>query len=180
MNQNEHEVIEFWKKAGHESWFKKSDAFDEEIHEKFGDLWQKAANGELDDWQKTAEGSLALLLLLDQFSRNMFRNDARAFSCDHKALNIAKNAVKLGFDEKIEKSLRAFFYLPFEHSEDIDDQEQSLKLFKKLGDDSFYRYAQIHEDIIKRFGRFPHRNGVLHRKTTTEEQKFLDSGGFAG
>jgi uncharacterized protein (DUF924 family) len=143
-----------------------------------------AARGEYDAWAKTAEGALALLILLDQFPRNLYRKSAHAFATDPKARGIARAAIAEGFDRQVEPLLRPFFYLPFEHSEDLADQEACVALCERLaqetGDEETLKWARLHLDIIARFGRFPHRNAVLGRTTTPEERAFLDEGGFAG
>jgi uncharacterized protein (DUF924 family) len=174
------EVIAFWREAGPERWFKKDDSFDEEIRSRFLGLHERAATGELKDWENSAEGTLALLLLFDQFPRNMFRGTARAFATDELARAITASALLKGFDAQVAPDMRAFFYLPFEHSEDLADQERGIALYKAAGDDDGLKWAHIHADIIRRFGRFPHRNPILGRTTTPEEQAFLDGGGFAG
>jgi uncharacterized protein (DUF924 family) len=174
-----HDVVTFWREAGPERWFEKDTVFDEEIKRRFLATHEAAAAGKLHDWENTAEGALALLILLDQFPRNMFRNSARAYATDPLARAIAAGALVKGFDS-VFPDLRSFFYLPFEHSEDLADQERALALYKAAGDTDNLKWAEIHADIIRRFGRFPHRNAVLGRATTPEEQAFLDSGGFAG
>ena len=126
------------------------------------------------------EGALALLILLDQFPRNMFRGAARAFATDPLARAIAAGALLKGFDAQVPPEMRGFFYLPFMHSEDLADQERCVALYQAAGDADGLKWAQEHADIIRRFGRFPHRNAVLGRASTPEEQAFLDSGGFAG
>ena len=150
------------------------------IHERFFDTYEAAATGKLSDWEHSAQGALALLILLDQFPRNMFRGDARAFATDPLARAITAGAIIRGFDSQVPNELRGFFYLPFEHSEDLADQERCIALNKAAGDTENLKWAEIHADIIRRFGRFPHRNAALGRATTPEEQAFLDGGGFAG
>ncbi|MDI3469161.1 MAG: putative transmembrane protein [Pseudolabrys sp.] len=174
-----HDVVTFWREAGPDRWFKKDTAFDETIKQRFLATYEAAATGRLGDWESTAEGALALLILLDQFPRNMFRNSARAFATDPLARAVTAGALVKGFDSAF-PDLRSFFYLPFEHSEDMADQERAVALYKAAGDAGNLKWAEIHADIIRRFGRFPHRNAVLGRTTTPEEQAFLDSGGFAG
>ena len=174
------EVVRFWQEAGPDRWFTKNDAFDTEIRERFFDTYEAAAAGKLSDWEQCAQGALALLILLDQFPRNMFRGDARAFATDPLARAVAAGGIVRGFDGQVPKELRGFFYLPFEHSEDIADQERCIAFNKAIGDAEGLKWAEIHADIIRRFGRFPHRNAVLGRTTTPEEQAFLDGGGFAG
>jgi uncharacterized protein (DUF924 family) len=174
------DVVAFWRGAGHERWYKKDAAFDEDIRRRFLATHEAAAEGRLRDWEATAEGALALLILLDQFPRNMFRGDARTFAADPLARAIAAGALVRGFDALVPPEMRAFFYLPFEHSEDMADQERALTLYKAGGDADGLKWAELHADIIRRFGRFPHRNAALGRATTPEEQAFLDGGGFAG
>jgi uncharacterized protein (DUF924 family) len=174
------DIVSFWQNAGPDRWFKKDTAFDDEIRERFLTTHEAAATGQLSGWEHNVEGALALLILLDQFPRNMFRGEARAFATDPVARAIAAGAIVRGFDSQVPKELRNFFYLPFEHSEDIADQERCISFNKAAGDAENLKWAEIHADIIRRFGRFPHRNTVLGRATTPEEQAFLDSGGFAG
>jgi uncharacterized protein (DUF924 family) len=174
------DVLAFWTKAGPDNWYKKDDAFDAAIRDSFLSTYEAAADGRLSDWQKTPSSALALVILLDQFPRNMFRGSARAFAADPLAREIADKAIRSGFDKAVAKELRAFFYLPFMHSEDIADQEYCVELCRTLGDKENIKYAEIHAEIIRRFGRFPHRNPVLGRETTPEEMAFLQSGGFAG
>ena len=174
------DVVAFWRDAGPERWFKKDANFDDEIRARFLKLHEAAAAGQLTAWEATAEGALALLILLDQFPRNMFRGDARAFASDPLARAIAAGALVRGFDAQVPGSMRGFFYLPFEHSENLTDQERCVAFHKAIGDADGLKWAEIHADIIRRFGRFPHRNAVLGRATTPEEQEFLDGGGFAG
>lgn len=180
MTETPAEVIAFWREAGPERWFEKNEVFDEAVRARFLALHERAAAGELKDWENSAEGTLALLLLFDQFPRNMFRGTARAFATDELARAIAAGALLKGFDAQVPSDLRTFLYLPFEHSEDMADQERGLALYTAAGDQDDLKWAQIHADIIRRFGRFPHRNAALGRGTTPEEQAFLDAGGFAG
>jgi len=174
------EVVAFWREAGADKWFTKDVAFDEDIRRRFLPTHEAAASGKLAAWEQTAEGALALLILLDQFPRNMFRGQARAFATDPSALAVTAHAIIRGFDSQVPAELRGFFYLPFEHSENLADQEHGLALYKAAGDADGLKWAEVHADIIRRFGRFPHRNAVLGRATTPEEQAFLDGGGFAG
>jgi uncharacterized protein (DUF924 family) len=180
MTAHLNDVISFWRQAGPEKWFKKVDAFDEAIRLKFEPTHHRAARGEYDAWAETAEGALALLILLDQFPRNLFRGSAHQFATDPKARAVARAAVERGFDREVEPVLRNFFYLPFEHSEDLADQDFSIALCTEAGDADNLKWAVLHRDIIARFGRFPHRNAALARVTTPEEQEFLDEGGFSG
>ncbi len=174
------DVVAFWQSAGPERWFKKDAGFDDEIRRRFLGLHEAAAAAKVADWEATAQGALALLILLDQFPRNMFRGQARAFATDPLARAIAAGALVRGYDAQVPGTLRGFFYLPFEHSEELADQQRAVAFYKAIGDADGLKWAEIHADIIRRFGRFPHRNAVLGRVTTPEEQAFLDSGGFAG
>jgi uncharacterized protein (DUF924 family) len=173
-------VLAFWRAAGPDKWFEKDTAFDEDIRVRFLETYEVAAAGQLSGWEQTVEGALALTIVLDQFPRNMFRDDARTYAADPQARAVAERALKRGFDQKVPLSDRQFFYLPFEHSEAIGDQERSCALVAATGDADLLKWAQLHADIIRRFGRFPHRNAVLGRTTTPEEQAFLDAGGFKG
>ena len=174
------DVVAFWRAAGADRWFKKDTSFDEEIRRRFLAASEAAAAGKLSHWEQTAEGALALLILVDQFPRNMFRGDARAFASDALARAITAGAIVRGFDSQVPAEMRAFFYVPFEHSENLADQERGIVLYKAAGDAEGLKWAELHADIIRRFGRFPHRNAVLGRVSTPAEQEFLDSGGFAG
>ncbi|WLG37373.1 DUF924 family protein [Pseudomonas rhodesiae] len=174
-----HSVIDFWKSAGPKRWFAKSAAFDATFRDRFYATHLQAARRELEGWLDSAEGALALLILLDQFPRNAFRGTAHMFATDPLARLYAERLLDAGLDQQVEPALRAFCYLPFEHSENPADQQRSLDLNQHL-DASTYHWAKEHARIIERFGRFPHRNAVLARVTTAEEQTFLDAGGFAG
>jgi uncharacterized protein (DUF924 family) len=178
--QTPEEVIAFWRAAGSKKWFHKDADFDREIAARFLPAHEAAAAGRLVDWEATPDGAFALLLLLDQFPRNMFRGSARAFATDPLARAVADRAIAHGFDMRAPDAERNFFYLPFTHSENPADQERSLELARRLSDGGSAKYAEIHADVIRRFGRFPHRNAVLGRLTTAAEQAFLDAGGFAG
>lgn len=172
-------VVAFWRDAGPDRWFQKDDSFDRSFAERFGDLHGEAAAGRLDGWLATPEGALALVLLLDQFPRNCFRGTSAVYATDAKARQTTEAALSAGHDRAVEPELRLFFYLPFAHSEDPADQERSVALIAPLGPEQA-RHAEGHRDIVRRFGRFPHRNAILGRETTAEEQRFLDEGGFAG
>ena len=184
MAATPHDVIGFWRSAGPPQWFAAKPAFDDAIRLKFEPVHHAAARGAYDRWAESAEGALALLILLDQFPRNLYRHSAHAFATDPKARAVARAAVAEGFDRATEALLRRFFYLPFEHSEDLADQEAGValceRLAKEAGDVDTLKWAKVHRDIIARFGRFPHRNPMLGRTTTAEEQAWLDDGGFAG
>jgi uncharacterized protein (DUF924 family) len=173
-------ILAFWREAGEEKWFKKDAAFDDNIRTHFLQTYEAAAAGRLADWETAADGALALVIVLDQFPRNMFRDDPRTYASDELARAVAGRALERGFDQKVSLSDRQFFYLPFEHSEALPDQDRCCALFAATGDADKLQWARAHADIIRRFGRFPHRNPVLGRATTPEEQAFLDAGGFKG
>lgn len=172
-------VVAFWRKAGPDKWFEKNPGFDDQFRSTFLALHERAAAGELESWTTTAEGALGLILLLDQFPRNCFRGTTQVYETDPLSRRMARKALDAGFDREVEPEIRVFFYLPFSHSEDLADQELALAKNKELGD-LYLKHAQGHYDIVKRFGRFPHRNAIFGRQTTPEEQAFLDAGGFAG
>lgn len=174
------EVLALWRDAGPEKWFKKDDVFDRQIAERFRALHADAASGRLDDWAQTPDGALALLILLDQFSRNLHRGSPQTYVQDEKAREIARRAVEAGFDRQVEADLRKFFYMPFMHSESIVDHDRCVALSHALGDADTFKFARHHQKIVRRFGRFPHRNAILGRHTTPAEQAFIDGGGFAG
>jgi uncharacterized protein (DUF924 family) len=174
------EILAFWRDAGRDRWYASDDAFDAEVRRRYLDLWQKAAAGELLSWEASDDGMLALVIVLDQFPRNMFRGDGQTYSSDHLAREVARRAISRGADARIDPSLREFLYTPFMHSEHLPDQLHCVELFRKSGNAENLKYAEQHADIIRRFGRFPHRNRVLGRATTPDEQAFLDDGGFSG
>lgn len=174
------DVLRFWTDAGPKRWFRKDAAFDAGFRERFLPSHEAARRGALAAWTRTSGDCLALLVLLDQFPRNAFRGTARAWSTDALARLVAQHALAQGFDRDApDDDLRNFFYLPFMHSEWLPDQERALVLTRTLQGDQ-PRFAQVHHDIVRRFGRFPHRNALLGRRTTPAEQAFLDQGGFAG
>ncbi|MBZ5714686.1 DUF924 family protein [Nannocystis pusilla] len=168
-------VLEFWfSPRVRPKWFVRSDELDHEIRETFGELHARAAAGALDGWAASPRGALALVILLDQFPRNMFRGTAEAFASDAKAREIAKLALEAGLDHDLSQEERLFLYLPLEHSEDLADQERCVELMRALDETPLWHdYAVRHRDIIARFGRFPHRNAILGRDSTAEECEFL-------
>jgi uncharacterized protein (DUF924 family) len=178
------DITGFWTAAGPAKWFAHKAAFDDAIRLKFEPVHHAAARGEYAAWGETAEGALALLLLLDQFPRNLYRGSAHAYATDPLARSIARAAAEAGFDRRVSSDLRFFFYMPFMHSEAIADQDRSFALLEaydaETGEIDQLKSAVMHRDVIRRFGRFPHRNAALGRETTPEEQAFLDEGGFAG
>jgi uncharacterized protein (DUF924 family) len=185
------EVLDFWFGRSNSpefgqiqnKWFEKDLAFDEEVRSRFLSQYELAASGQLDSWQESPENCLALIILLDQFPRNMFRGAPQAFATDSKALSVAKHAVNNNFDRELLPIQRWFIYLPFEHSENLEHQHKSLELFTRLqnesGIESVVDYAIRHLEIIERFGRFPHRNQMLGRETTPAEAEFLKQPGSA-
>jgi len=173
-------VVEFWMLAGEERWFTKDAAFDGALAVRFGGALKQARLGVFDHWGETPEGALGLVILLDQVSRNTHRNSPLAFAGDAKALALAKTSVSRGYHQKLIAPLAMWLLMPFEHAEDLDAQNRCVALFRTLGLHDVVYYAQMHFDIIARFGRFPHRNPVLGRKSTVAELAFLQAGGFAG
>lgn len=179
MNES-NDVISFWKNAGYEKWFSRDDAFDAAFDQRFRGLHFRAARRELEGWMGDAEGALALILLLDQFPRNCFRQSAHSYATDGLARYYATRAIEAGFDAQVDPVLKIFFYMPYEHAEALEDQQRSLDLFRATGDENYIKYAQLHYDLIARFGRFPHRNEAMGRVSTQEERDYLASGGFSG
>jgi uncharacterized protein (DUF924 family) len=172
------EIIDFWfSPETRPHWFTASEAFDKAVRAHFGALYERAYAGQLDDWASTPHGALALILLLDQVPRNVFRGTARAFASDREALAFAQKAVSAGFDSDVAKDQRLFFYLPFQHAEDRAIQDEAVRLVAALGDEENTGYARRHRDIIHRFGRFPHRNPQLGRTSTETEIEFLKQPG---
>jgi uncharacterized protein (DUF924 family) len=171
------DVIGFWRDAGPAKWFQGGSAFDAACRERFLDLHHAAARREHEHWMDTADGALALLILLDQIPRNIYRGSGHAFATDALALHYANRALQAALDQQVDADLRAFVYLPFEHSEDIADQHRAVALFEPLGNAEYTKYAIAHLEVIQRFGRFPHRNHALGRVNTPEEQAWLDAGG---
>lgn len=170
-----HDVIAFWQGVGEKKWFAVDPKLDAEIRKRFEATWRKARDGKLADWKQSAEGALALLILLDQFPRNMFRGKADSFSTDENARELARFALVRGYDFAFPMALRAFFYLPFMHSENLSDQDLCVKLIaERLGTSSVnHPFALGHRDVIVRFGRFPARNVALGRRSTAAEKAFI-------
>ncbi|MDQ4127499.1 MAG: DUF924 domain-containing protein [Actinomycetota bacterium] len=180
------EVLSFWfgreGEPGYgefrDAWFQKDPAFDERVRERFGPLYERAAAGELDGWREDARSCLALVICLDQFPRNMFRGDGRTHAADGKALETARYAVERAHDRELPPFQRMFVYMPFMHSENLEDQRRSVELFGRLaqtpGAPDVTSYAVGHKEIVERFARFPHRNEILGRETTPEEAEFLE------
>lgn len=173
-------IVSFWRKAGPDKWFVQDESLDQAVRSRFLRAYEAAASGDLADWEESAIGALALLLLMDQFPRNMFRGEQRAFATDPLARAIADRAVTRGFDQATDPAMRQFFYLPFMHSEALIDQERSVRLYEALGEAEQLRHAMEHRDVVQRFGRFPHRNQALGRETSLAEQGFLERGPRGG
>ncbi len=173
------EVLDFWFADGMAArWFESDPAFDAEVREKLGEVHEQAARGALDGWQESGAGAVALCILLDQVPRNMFRGNPRAFATDPNALDVTRHAIEHGLDRDLPQIQRVFLYLPLEHSEDLRDQHECCRLMEQLDEQPKVQdYARQHRDVIARFGRFPHRNAILGRESTTEEQAFLEQPG---
>jgi len=170
-------ILTFWlDEVGPKRWYEQDTALDAEITARFGALWRKAKANRLGGWAETPRGALALLILMDQFPRNMFRGEAQAFSTDSRALNLAKRAVADGFDLKVDNPERQFFYLPYMHSEDLTDQHACVALIGERGPAGNFFHAQAHRAVIERFGRFPYRNAALGRENTPEEEAYIEGG----
>lgn len=182
MNTDNHaeSILNFWKSAGGEMWFSKNDAFDQSINDNFGTLMLKALKGELNHWRNEPNSCLALIIMLDQFSRNLYRNSPKAFSQDAKALELAKFGIEKNYQNLIDPALKSFMIMPYMHSESLADQEECLALMIKEKLDGNIPSAKQHLEIVKTYGRFPHRNKVLNRTMSEAEQKFLNQGGFKG
>ncbi len=169
-------VLEFWFSARvRRQWFSSTPALDGEIRNRFEGLWERAAVGELDDWKVSPEGALALTIVLDQLPLNMFRGEARSFSTEARAIAVVKESIGKGFDKLLARDTVSFLYMALMHSEDVADQEQSVHLFRQAGLEKNIAFAEHHRDIIHRFGRFPHRNEILGRRSTDAEVKYLAS-----
>jgi uncharacterized protein (DUF924 family) len=173
------ELVSFWQEAGRPLWFTKDEAFDRCFRRRFLLAHEAASRGECDGWLETPRGALGLILLLDQFPRNAFRGTPRMYASDALARIATNLAIAAGHDVQVSRRLRPFVYMPLCHSEDLADQERAVELMRRI-DETYVPHAMRHRDIIARFGRFPHRNPILGRTMTTEEQDFLDQGGFAG
>lgn len=169
-------IIGFWYSDNIKSkWFNSSIEFDKEIKSNYEELWLDTLRGENANWSESALGCLALVIILDQFPLNMFRGDVKSFSSEGMAIKIAKKAIKLGFDKEIDKNKVSFLYMPLMHSENLEDQNISVKLFEQAGLIENLRFAKNHRDIIKLYGRFPHRNKILQRKSFKDEVDYLNS-----
>lgn len=170
-------LLDFWLPAGPARWFARSDEFDAACG-RWLPAWERARGGGCEGWGRTAAGTLALLVLLDQIPRNALRGKPEQFATDAMALAVADRAVAAGYDRSHPMPVKNFFYLPYQHAEDMAAQERGLDLYRKVGDKDSYYWALVHADAIRRFGRFPHRNALLGRKTTEAERAYLETGGF--
>lgn len=168
------EILEFWFSEPTEAhWFIRSDDLDAQIKQRFNVIYEQAIAGELSGWKDDAKNTLALVIVLDQFPRNMFRGSPKAFASDPQACALSKFALDKAYDQVMDVKARQFFYLPFMHSEVVQDQERCVLLYEALGNDFSLGFAREHRDIVREFGRFPHRNAVLGRENTPEETEFL-------
>ena len=180
MNNTPQDVLKFWRDAGPEKWFKKDDTFDAAIADNFIPLYGRACRGELDDWAKEPDAATALILIFDQFSRNLYRNDARAFAQDGRCLRIVHDMMASGADRKVPEDIAPFVYMPLMHSENLCDQDHAVRLFHTRMPETvkdMIDHARAHRQIIRDFGRFPFRNDALSRKTTKAEAAFMSEGG---
>jgi uncharacterized protein (DUF924 family) len=176
MKDFQKDILDFWfVETQPQQWFQVNEDFDKQVIDRFSEPYDMATRGEFDEWQKDADGALALVVLLDQMPRNMFRGTPRAFETDKKALIVSKYAISKGLDQVLNVQKRRFLYLPFEHSENMNDQRRSVELFEKIQDDDplGYDYAVRHYKVIEEYGRFPHRNKILSRENTPEEEAYL-------
>jgi uncharacterized protein (DUF924 family) len=180
LNEKIRDIVEFWMiDAGPSRWYAVDVDFDLALRERFEPMWRKAWQGDYGEWMRTAEGALALIILCDQFPRNMFRGKGLAFASDARARVLAAEAISSGFDLEVTEEARQFFYLPFMHSEDLADQARAVELYEERGDADNARHARAHAATITEFGRFPWRNAALGRDTTAGEQALLDLGGYS-
>jgi uncharacterized protein (DUF924 family) len=175
-------LINFWfSDQVSQYWFNSTEVFDQQLIDSYADTWRQAKQGELDDWQRTASGSLALVIVLDQFPLNMFRGTAKSFATESQSRAVARNAIENAYDREIAADRKSFMYMPFMHSEDLNDQALSVELFSQPGLDNNLRFAKHHYEIVERFGRFPHRNKILGRESSEAEIEYLNSKqGFQG
>lgn len=176
------DILKFWiNEVGQEGWYNSTETLDATIQERFSETWGKAVSGDLNDWGCSAQTALALIILLDQFPRNMFRGSDRAYSSDRKALCLAKKAIERGFDMATPEPERQFFYMPLMHSESLTDQERCVRLMatrlRETGAGNLV-HARVHREVIRQFGRFPYRNDALSRVPTDPELNYLAKGGY--
>lgn len=176
MNAHPEAILDFWyTEPASQHWFQSTPELDRLIRERYQALWQQAREGGLDSWKDTPEGCLALAIVLDQFPLNMFRGQPESFATEQQAIGVSRHAVDQGFDRQIPKERLAFLYMPLMHSESLDDQDRSIALFEAAGLEDNLRFARHHREIVRRFGRFPHRNAILGRASSEEELRWLES-----
>lgn len=170
------QVLDFWfAEPSRARWFNSTPDYDQEVRERFADAWEQARHDRLAGWEQSADGALALVILLDQLPLNMFRNQPHSFSTEAQSRRVAGRAIERGFDRRLPAERRAFLYLPYMHSEFLADQDRAVELFALAGLDNNLKWARHHREIIRRFGRFPHRNAVLGRESTRAELEWLQS-----
>jgi uncharacterized protein (DUF924 family) len=170
------EILDFWfSDEVRKLWFNSTEQFDRLLCERYLATWEQASRGEFNDWQHSAEGCLALAIILDQFPLNMFRGKAQSFATEAQSRDVARVAIERGFDRQLTTEQRAFLYMPFMHSESLADQELALNLFDQPGLEDNLRFARHHHGIVEKFGRFPHRNAILGRESTAAEIEYLNS-----
>lgn len=170
------DIIDFWfSEAARKLWFKSTPEFDLQLRETYQDSWERARRGELDHWMQSADGCLALVVVLDQFPLNMFRNTAQSYATEAQSREVARVALEKNFDQALDAERKAFLYMPFMHSESLEDQQLALELFAQPGLENNLRFARHHHDIVAKFGRFPHRNEALGRDSTAAEIEYLNS-----
>lgn len=176
MPESPQSIVEFWfSDAARPFWFNSTKEFDNQLRDRFEMVWQQAAAGELDSWAETAEGALALVVILDQFPLNIYRGEAQSLSTEARARDIARLAIEKKLDAALPDEQKAFLYMPFMHSEALADQDRSVALYQAAGLEYNLKFAEHHREIVRRFGRFPHRNKILGRQSTEEEQAYLAS-----
>lgn len=182
MSSEINELIDYWYSEDiSRYWFNSTEIIDDQIRQRYESVWQAAKDGKLDHWMEFAQGCLALIIVLDQLPLNMFRGMAKSFSTEFKAIKVAHHTIEKGFDKLIPKQQLAFLYMPLMHSENLQDQDLSVNCFEQAGLDENTKFAEHHRDIVKRFGRFPHRNKVLGRESSEQELVYLSSeGAFTG
>ncbi len=169
-------IIDYWySDTIKPAWFNSNADLDKQIRSEYESLWKAVLRGEYAHWRDSAEGCLALTIVLDQFPLNMFRGEVKSFSTTGMAIKVARHAIEQGFDQQLPKEKRVFLYMPLMHSENMDDQALSVKMFEQAGLQDNLRFARHHHDLIKRFGRFPHRNKILQRESSPQEQQYLES-----
>jgi len=170
------DILDYWySERMQKRWFASTPSLDQEIRDRYQALWERAAAGELDDWRDTAEGALALIIVLDQFPLNMFRGQPESFHTERQAVAVSKNALDRGFDEQLPKDRLAFLFMPLMHSEKLEEQDLSVRLFRQHGLTANLKFAEHHRELVRKYGRFPHRNAILGRQSTPDEQAYLAS-----